>query len=101
MAEIDREAGPNFIFYVYRQRETQMAKAFIESFKMSHTLGTKERLTIKGFADSSAMHKFLCTGDNALRWRESSKDLKAGTYAFAGGRWHNVKTLDASTLAHI
>ncbi len=78
-----------------------MAKAFVESFKMVHTLGTKERLTIKGFADRNAMFKFLATGDNALRWRETTKDLKAGTYAFAGGRWHNVKHLDASVLAHI
>jgi hypothetical protein len=76
-------------------------KAYVESFKTFHVLGTKERLTVKAFPDRSAMFKFLATADNALRWRESTKGLKAGTYAFAGGRWHNVKTLDACVLAHI
>lgn len=73
----------------------------VESYKMMHSLGTKERLTIKAFSTSDAMHKFLSTGDNALRWRETNKWLKPGTYAYAGGSWHNVKHLNASTLAHI
>lgn len=76
-------------------------KTFVESYKMVHTLGTKERLTIKAFPDRTAMFTFLAKGDNSLRWRESNKDLKAGTYAFAGGKWHNVKNLDAGLLAHI
>jgi hypothetical protein len=57
-------------------------KAFIESYRSMHVLGQKERLQIKAFADCDAMHKFLPTGDNALRWRESTKGLKAGVYAF-------------------
>lgn len=73
---------------------------YIESLPPHHALA-KERLKIKAFATSDAMHKFLNTGDNALRWRESTKGLKPGTYAYAGGTWHNVKTLDAVTLAHI
>lgn len=63
--------------------------------------GFKERLKIKSFNSSDAMHKFLNTGDNALHWKVSNKGLKAGTYAYAGGQWHNVKNLDASILAHI
>jgi hypothetical protein len=78
-----------------------MATAFIESYKGISNVMTKERLTIKGFSDRNAMFKFLATGDKELRWRESTKDLKAGTYVFAGGQWHNVKNLDASVLAHI
>lgn len=61
----------------------------------------KERLVIKSFRDSDLMHRFLNTGDNALHWKESSKGLKAGTYAYAGGNWHNVKSIDSSVLAHI
>jgi len=78
-----------------------MPKAFIENWKVSHTLGTKERKIVKAFADRDAMHRFLATGDNALRWREHTQGLKAGTYAYAGGQWHNVKHLDASVLAHV
>lgn len=63
--------------------------------------GFKERLIVKTFKYRDDMHKFLSTGDNALHWRESSKGLKAGKYAFAGGQWHNVKSLDAAVLAHI
>lgn len=63
--------------------------------------GFKERLTIKIFKDSDAMYKFLCTDSNSLDWKESTKELKAGVYAFAGGKFHNVKTLDASILNHI
>ena len=61
----------------------------------------KTRLKIKAFKTSDAMHKFLNTSDNALHWKVSDKNLKAGTYAYAGGQWHNVKNLDASILAHI
>jgi hypothetical protein len=73
----------------------------IESCKSVSSVLTKERLTIKQFQCAQDMHAFLNKGDNSLRWRETSKDLKAGTYAFAGGKWHNVKSLDASMLAHI
>jgi len=75
--------------------------ATIESHRSISTLQRGERLVIRSFATRDLMHKFLNTGDNALRWRESTKGLKSGTYAFAGGNWHNVKTLDATTLAHI
>lgn len=76
-------------------------RAFVESYRSWHVLGQKERLQVRAFADRDAMHKFLATGDNALRWRESTKGLKAGVYAFAGGKWHNVKSLEPSMLAHI
>jgi hypothetical protein len=65
--------------------------------------GFKERLIVKSFKYRDDMHKFLGTADNALHWKEvgSDKPDKAGTYAFAGGRWLNVKSLDASILSHI
>ena len=59
------------------------------------------RLKIKAFKFSDDMHKFLNTADNALRWKESTKGLKPGVYAYAGQAWHNVKNLDPSILAHI
>ena len=61
----------------------------------------KARMTIKLFKTSDAMYTFLNTGSNALTWKESNKGLKAGVYAYAGGAWHNVKSLDSSVLAHI
>lgn len=76
-------------------------KAYIESYRGVSSVLTKERMVIRAFADRDAMHKFLNTGDNALRWRESTRGLKPGTYAYAGQQWHNVKNLDASVLAHI
>lgn len=60
----------------------------------------KQRKTVKTFKSGQAMHEFLNKQDNN-DWRESKEDLKAGTYVFVGGRWHNVKSLDASALAHI
>lgn len=65
-----------------------------------------ERLTIKCFQFSDQMHKFLNKGDNALKWHEVPQhrdiyQLKAGTYAFVGQSWVNVKSLDASILAHV
>ena len=67
--------------------------------------GFKERLQIKGFKTSDAMHKFL-NKQTSNDWQETGDGslismLKPGTYAYASGRWHNVKTLDPSTLAHI
>lgn len=60
-----------------------------------------ERLKVKHFKTADAMHTFLNDGGNALAWQESNKGLKQGTYAHAGGKWHNVKSLDASALNHI
>lgn len=63
----------------------------------------KERLHVKSFATSDDAHGFLnkqC--DNS--WRIAGPehaDKKAGVYAFAGGRWHNVRSLDPSVLAHV
>ncbi len=63
----------------------------------------RDRLIIKSFASADAMHRFLnAQYDNA--WNEahsSHADKKAGTYAFAGGTWRNVRKLDAMSLAHI
>lgn len=60
----------------------------------------RERLKVRTFASSQAMHAFLNRQtDNA--WRESSRGLKTGTYAFVGGAWCNVRTLDSTVLAHV
>ena len=63
----------------------------------------KERLVIRAFKHNCDMHKFLNTGSNSLQWRETIPTMpeKAGTYVFAGGRYHDVKTLDANVLAHL
>ena len=62
--------------------------------------GPKFRMQIKGFKYRDDMYTFLGKqSDNT--WKESSKGLKPGTYAHAGGQWHNVKSLDSSVLAHI
>ena len=63
----------------------------------------KERLVIKTFKHAHDMHTFLSTSDNGLFWREGRPDMpdKAGTYAYAGGKYHDVKKLDPSILAHI
>lgn len=59
-----------------------------------------ERMIVRGFRTSQAMHEFLNRQhDNS--WTEYDGDLKPGTYARAGGQWHNVKSLDPSILAHV
>ena len=62
------------------------------------------RMTIKCFKTSQAMHEFLNNQTNN-DWRVNNEpeltSLKSGTYAYAGGNWHNVKSLDSSVLAHI
>ena len=71
----------------------------------------RQRMTIKGFKSARAMHEFLNAQTNNT-WQHNSEpdyfgnisataDLKPGTYAYAGGQWHNVKSLDPSVLAHI
>jgi len=74
--------------------------------------GFKTRLHIKGFKSSDAMHEFLNKQANN-QWvinsepdylggfNEELAKLKGGQYAYAGGQYHNVKTLDPSILAHI
>ena len=70
----------------------------------SLTIGQKDRLTVKTFRTSEAMHAFLNKQyDNKWRIVGEGNDYpsKAGVYAYAGGQWHNVRSLDASVLAHI
>jgi len=60
----------------------------------------KSRTKIKAFKTNQALHEFLNKQDNS--WKVSAKEnFKSGLYAYAGGQWHNVKSLDASILAHI
>lgn len=60
----------------------------------------RDRLTIKTFLYRDDMHRFLARQEDNS-WRESLLGLKAGTYARAGGCWHNVRSLDHSLLAHV
>ena len=60
----------------------------------------KQRLHIKQFPDKEAGHTFLNKQTNN-DWQEYDGELTKGIYAFAGGKWHNVKSLDSSVLAHI
>lgn len=72
----------------------------------------RQRMTIKGFKSEEAMHDFMNRQSNN-DWKMNSQPdyfgnikpelagLKPGVYAYAGGKWHNVKSLDASVLAHI
>lgn len=60
----------------------------------------RTRLQIKTFKTSQAMYEFLNKQPNN-DWQPSEKDLKSGLYAYAGGVWHNVKSLDACILSHI
>ncbi len=80
--------------------------------KQSVLSNHRSRMIIKGFNSSENMYRFLNKQPNN-DWVENSipdyygafnsewAKLKAGTYAYAGGQWHNVKSLDACLLAHI
>ena len=72
----------------------------------------RQRLTVKGFKTLDAMRTFLNaqgsnewspanTPDYSNHLNSDRSTLAPGVYAWAGGKWHNVKTLDASVLAHI
>jgi hypothetical protein len=67
----------------------------------------RERVIVKGFNDSEAMHKFLNTGSNALTWSIFKENFKAGTYiqrydsASKGWEYLNIKDLDPSALNHM
>ena len=78
-----------------------MTATYIEMETNGRMLRRGNRLVVRKFADSHSAHEFLNKGANGLTWQISNKGLPAGTYAFAGGQWHNVKRLDASVLAHI
>lgn len=64
--------------------------------------GFKERLHVKAFKTRNDLGAFLCKQEDNT-WREGNEryPTKTGIYAFAGGQWHNVKSLDPSVLAHI
>jgi len=65
----------------------------------SGTLG-HERLTIRRFANEQAMHKWINARYDNL-WRPYTGPLKAGIYAYVGGEWRNVKSIDRCLLAHV
>ena len=72
----------------------------------------RDRMTIKSFKTSDLMHKFLNKQPNNDWVITSEPDyygnfnseyatLKAGVYAYVGGQWRNVKTIDPCALNHI
>lgn len=71
--------------------------------------GLKERLMVKAFKNSNALGDFLTKQDKPWRAIVAGQNsylnvpypTKSGTYAAAGGQWHNVKNLDPCILAHI
>ena len=73
----------------------------------SYSMSLGKRVTVKGFRDSDSMHRFLCTGGNALSWRiVSEKELrsglkKPGSYIERGFEFLNTRNIDPSALAHI
>lgn len=79
-------------------------------YERSGHANLRERLVIKGFKTEEALDKFLDTNYNFQQWkstkgkidlcRESIEGLKPGTYVRAGGKLHNIKSLDPSVLAH-
>lgn len=77
-------------------------------FKIVRTTNTlfRSRLIIKGFKTLEARNKFVDT--DRENWLDAAEyasghfnSYKPGTYAFVGQQWVNVKTLDASVLAHV
>lgn len=59
-------------------------------------------MLVKRFPDAEAAHGFLNSQpDNKWALTKPGEPTKPGRYAYAGGQWHNVKTLDASVLAHV
>jgi hypothetical protein len=77
-------------------------------FKLVHVPGTlaKQRLHIRTFADADLMYTFLGRQESnewrsCAEWRPEYANFKKGVYAYAGGQWHNVRTLDAGLLSHI
>ena len=63
--------------------------------------GLKSRVHIRAYKSNQDMHTFLNKQTNN-DWKVSTKEnLKSGVYVFAGGQWHNVKSIDPSALAHM
>lgn len=60
----------------------------------------RQRLVILEFKFADDGHGFLNRQPNN-DWQPYTGELRPGTYAYAGGQWHNVKSLDPSALAHI
>tara|TARA_R110000868_G_scaffold371774_1_gene635527 strand:- start:2 stop:226 length:225 start_codon:yes stop_codon:yes gene_type:complete len=60
----------------------------------------QRRLAIKEFPSSQDAFEFL---NKQLHndWKEYEGELTDGTYAYVGGKWQNVKSLDESILAHV
>ena len=83
---------------VWKKPNTTMKLKKTES--AGHHFRLHQRLIIKTFKSRQEGHEFLNKQSNN-DWQEYDGELKAGKYAFAGGKWHDVKKLDPSILAHI
>jgi len=71
--------------------------------KSPKTITRGMRHRVRTFKYRDDMHKFLNTADNAIHWREckDSEPQRSGTYVFAGGQYHNVRSIDPCALAHL
>jgi hypothetical protein len=83
-----------------------MVKMYYGAYKFVRTgNGFKERLHIKTFKTMDKYCDFLAKKYDE-GWKSITHDkeydyFKTGIYAYCGGKWHNVKTLDVSVLAHV
>lgn len=78
----------------------------IKYTKSNPTRLIANRLHVKAFKNESERGAFLCKQTDNTWQAFDPLDAKAwpqksGTYRYAGGAWHNEKSLDASVLAHI
>ena len=77
------------------------------SIKRSNGKMRGERIRVKTFKNSNVMYEFLSKQcDNSWGIHKQLGIFKTlphknGNYAYAGGQWHNVKTLDPCALSHI
>jgi hypothetical protein len=61
----------------------------------------KQRMIVKGFKSGQDKDEWLNKQYNNDWHDTKDQSLKPGTYAFAGGRWLNIKDVDPTLLAHI
>lgn len=68
---------------------------------------SRQRMIIKAFNSEMGRQKHIVeveadlAANNTLFINEYDGDLPPGTYAFVGGKWTDVKTIDKSTLPHV
>lgn len=96
-------AGNKDCWRITKEDKTVQTYIAIKYTKKNPSALIANRLQVKAFKGANELGAFLCKQDNT--WADASDKqglpAKSGHYAYAGGAWHNVKSLDASVLAHI